>query len=242
MTSPDHTPEYIHRTHDASDQWTLTCLECFKPVTATRPPIFNPENCSCVEDRSFTNGEPSYTPRTLPDYETTIHDQDSSLALQYRPESYASSAASVRCPEGPESAQPNMSLMNTSGYGAYAQAAPSVAPAPSSNALQHHHLSSVDADRSYTLRRFLGAGHGPFLTHEVHVRSQGGSMRATKGSKGSKFSGGSRGSVGSIGSAEMHKSVGKIETIREMGAWAKEDGASGQYAMAMSGLSDAWAE
>ncbi|KAF7928270.1 uncharacterized protein EAE98_002267 [Botrytis deweyae] len=46
-------PVYNDNTEDTYrndlDDWTVICQSCLKPVSATRPPIYNEVNCSCSE-------------------------------------------------------------------------------------------------------------------------------------------------------------------------------------------------
>jgi len=46
------------------DDWTVICQSCLKPISATRPPIYNEVNCSCSELGTHSTG---ITPATQPD-------------------------------------------------------------------------------------------------------------------------------------------------------------------------------
>jgi hypothetical protein len=156
----------------------------------------------------------------------------------YHPESYASSNRSVLSPDGVENAQPNINIST--------DFLP-LAPEAGLNEVQHRRTSSVQADMSYQMRRFLVEQeyHHPisaptpapspskFLPQETHIISNK-PQRKGKGSKKSMKS------LQSSGTGEMSYIGFGADPITATGAWdrASENGyEENQYAMTLSGLS-----
>ncbi|KAF5870125.1 uncharacterized protein Bfra_010271 [Botrytis fragariae] len=58
-------PVYNDNTEDTHrndlDDWTVICQFCLKPVSATRPPIYNEVNCSCSELGTHSAGITPFT-------------------------------------------------------------------------------------------------------------------------------------------------------------------------------------
>ncbi|QSZ28966.1 hypothetical protein DSL72_003473 [Monilinia vaccinii-corymbosi] len=79
MVSPDYNdkPEEAHQ-YDL-DGRVIICQYCLKPISATRPPIYNEVNCGCSELGTHAAGiNPATQPDTEmlePDLETTVHGQ-----------------------------------------------------------------------------------------------------------------------------------------------------------------------
>lgn len=91
--------------YESIDHW--ACPYCFKTISSSRPPIFNPDNCSCGEAGAFIGGE--HEPPAL---QQQVAQHNTELYCQ-RPSSYASSSYSISCPEGPEREDPNINVGNT---------------------------------------------------------------------------------------------------------------------------------
>ncbi|TVY53080.1 hypothetical protein LSUE1_G010275, partial [Lachnellula suecica] len=169
--------------YDNTDHF--TCPLCFKTISATRPPIFNADNCSCVEVAAFSTSMQRTHPS--PYQWTPRYDSSPDVYQQYRPESYASSNRSVPSPEGVENTQPNFNIST--------DFLP-LAPEAGLGEAQHRRISSFQMDLSYQMRRFLAEQeydpsiYAPtpapsvtgFLSQETHILSQA----AEKGSKRSK--------------------------------------------------------
>ncbi|KUJ20533.1 uncharacterized protein LY89DRAFT_445989 [Mollisia scopiformis] len=135
MAIPDHNnTDSTHHYEESIDQW--ICSQCFKTVSPTRPPVFNPENCSCVE---AGGGGPVSQPRTE---EQPLYGYDNTMNQP----SYASSVVSFTGPEGPERENPNMQITNN-----YLP----LGPDTGLNETQHRRSASFESDMSYQMRRFL---------------------------------------------------------------------------------------
>jgi hypothetical protein len=144
------------------------CLKCFKTASAWGPPVFNSKNCSCAEAGAYANGV-DHSPKAT---------ADESPDSAYRsPESYASSSASVKCPEGPELEEQNLHIGTS-----YLP----LVPDQGLNEAQHRRSASFNSDMSYHMRRFLveqnpnelsQVGHPVssetrFLRQDVHLQYQ----------------------------------------------------------------------
>jgi len=218
------------------DQW--SCIICYKPVSASRPPSFNPENCSCVEVGTHAKGAGEYSQPMIREqpmyhYEATTH-----YHTQH-PQSYASSSLSVPCPEGPEREDPNMHITN--GY-------LPLGPPTGLNELQHQRTASIHSDMSYPMQRFLGEldhfqpygtehapTNGTFLSQDLYIQS---SKKVNKGTKRSKQS---YMSVQSSSSAEASFVSWGLDPLTAAGAWAGEGGnqrPGDGYAMVLSGFTE----
>jgi hypothetical protein len=221
MTEQHHVPNNGPRYDDDP-----ACPFCFRNISADRPPILSPENCSCID--TTMDGGPGR--------------QETFEQPSYSPESYASSGRSVPCPEGPENHQPNITTKNH-----YLP----LGPSPGLNEREHRRSSSFKSDMSYQLRRFLiedeEYDHMPvqmerearctkFLQQDVQLSVSMAVAKSSKKSGKSMESGKSEGKDRYVwighGGAEM---VG-------LGAWDEEIGlgilGEGGYPMAMSGLSE----
>jgi len=238
MSAPDHAR--IERTRlEYGDTDQFTCPRCFKMISASRPPVFNSDNCSCVEVAAYNGAmqrtQPSPYEQT-PWYEYQL--QASPHLYPYRPESYASSNRSALSPDGVENPQPNINISN--------DFLP-LGPEAGLNEVQHRRNSSVYTDMSYQMRRFLVEQeyyqpvHAPtpapspskFLPQETHILSN----KSPKNKKGSKQS---QKSLQSSGSGDMCYIGFGADPITATGAWARasETGyEENQYAMTLSGLS-----
>jgi hypothetical protein len=238
-------PNYNHTEEsrlEYGDTDQFTCPRCYKIISASRPPIFNSDNCSCVEAAAFSNG--ILMQRTQPSpYEQTpwLHYEASPpMYQQYHPESYASSNRSVPSPEGVENAQPNMNISSNF---------LPLAPETGLNEAQHRRTSSIHTDMSYQMRRFLverdynqpisapTPAPSPFLSQETHILSQT-PPRRERGSRRSKQS---KKSLQSSEGGDLGYLGFGAEASTAVGAWATEgnDGfLENQYAMTLSGVSD----
>jgi hypothetical protein len=232
-----HDIDHNDQTYESIDQW--SCIHCFKPVSSSRPPNFNAENCSCVEVRIHANGggehfsQPMIREQPMYTYDTTTHYHTQ------RPQSYASSSLSGPCPEGPEREDPNMHISN-----AYLP----LGPDTGLNETQHQRTASFHSEMSYPMQRFLGdlgyfqpyetehvPTNGPFLSQDLYIQS---SKKVNKGTKRSKQS---YMSVQSSGSAEASFVSWGLDPLTAAGAWAGEAGKErpGEgYAMVLSGLTE----
>lgn len=230
--------EYNNAEYGELDQY--TCLQCFKTISSSRQPVYNGDNCSCVETAMAGNGG-GHGPHS-PTYRQTFYGREASAQMNhYQPESYASSSRSVPCPEGPENAQPNITLANN-----YLPLAPEMG----NNEAEHRRSSSFNSDMSYQMRRFLveqqyqecarppTPSPNHFLSQEVHLQSQN-SLQVAQSSKKSRES---KKSMQSSGSGETNYIGWPTDPIMAMGAWAN-DGYNYEYAdhtypMTMSGMSE----
>jgi hypothetical protein len=234
-----HDNDHNDQPFENIDQW--SCVHCYKLVSASRPPNFNPENCSCVEVGTHANGtgehfsQPMIREQPMYHYDTTTHYHTQ------RPQSYASSSLSGPCPEGPEREDPNMHITN--GY-------LPLGPAAGLNEPQHQRTASFHSNISYPMQRFLGEldylppyetehvpTNGPFLSQGLYIQSQV-SKKVNNGTKRSKQS---YMSVQSSSSAEASFVSWGLDPLTAAGAWAGEgvnqhpgDG----YAMVLSGLTE----
>ncbi|KAL2067309.1 hypothetical protein VTL71DRAFT_1733 [Oculimacula yallundae] len=227
-----------------------TCPTCYKRISASRPPIYNADNCSCDDIAAYHTGYLS-EPAT---YNHQFYNPDIASPVYNQAQSINSSSASVPCPEGPEHEDLNLQIGN-----AYLP----LAAAPGLNELQHQQrASSSHPEMSYLLHRFLNdpqilpsetsvydteraACDAPapsdanfnfkpdFLSQEIHLQS---SRKTKRGSPYSKLSwvseSSSRGNI-SIESWGM-------DVLSGAGDWAGERGYANTaaYAMVLSETSD----
>jgi hypothetical protein len=125
------------------DQW--ECLKCFKTTSASRPPVFNPDNCSCAEAGSFAagiGGPPQVTAFDQARYPC----ESPGAACHYAAQSYASSSVSAKCPEGPERELPDIEVADS-----YLP----IGPESGLDEAQHRHSVSAPSNMSFQMRRFL---------------------------------------------------------------------------------------
>lgn len=213
MDIPNHNHNYndLDLEHeDSIDPW--LCSQCFKTVSSSRPPVFNPENCSCVE---IANGGPP-SPRGEIEQPLYHYDNTGDLNPLYhnRAQSYASSALSFQGPEGPE--RENFDMRVTNEYSPLATNTRFIDPNPISG----------EPEMSYPMQRFLiedGYDQDIYGTErEVRhqdIKTRHGNGSSKKAKKGSKVSFGS-GSSGRRGSEEGDLNWGqRFEGVREVGAW-----------------------
>lgn len=186
-----------------------TCPLCYKTISPDRPPVFNDDNCSCVESAMVSNGGEG---------------QQSFERTQYRPDSYASSSHSVPSPEGPENKEPNIHLTHTF---------LPLGPEGGHNEREHRRSSASRQNMSYPMRRFLidldmeydEPAPTRFLQQEVHVEQVQGSMMVNLGSKksGSKKSLKSERSGGDV----SYVGYGSGVLMNGMGGWVGEGDVEG---------------
>ncbi|PSS20257.1 hypothetical protein M430DRAFT_49937 [Amorphotheca resinae ATCC 22711] len=122
------------------DQW--ECLKCFKTTSASRPPVFNPDNCSCAEAGSLAAGIGGPPQATAFD-QARYPCESPGAACHYAAQSYASSSVSAKCPEGPERELPDIEV------------ADSIGSESGLSEVQHRRSVSAPSDMSFQMRRFL---------------------------------------------------------------------------------------
>ncbi|KAH7330301.1 hypothetical protein BKA65DRAFT_56599 [Rhexocercosporidium sp. MPI-PUGE-AT-0058] len=239
MTFPENNEAEAHAQFERFKDW--TCPICFKKISASRPPIFNADNCSCDEVANYHIGNNGYysEPAT---YEHPLYNPDVAAPVYNQARSVASSSASIPCPEGPEHENPNLPIGN-----AYLP----LAAAPGLNETEHQRAASFHSEMSYPLQRYLGElrthpglyetelvdrtsnSNSKFLSQEIHLQS---SKKVKKGSPHSKLSWMS----GSSGSTDASVSSWGMDALTGAGGWANSSGYGNTeaYAMALSGMSD----
>ena len=236
MSAPDFNEVFDNEGHYDLDQW--TCSTCFKTVSFARPPVYNPDNCSCADLGRFTNGttqapQPSASPGQGFRYE---HND----AAYYPPESYASSTASISNPEGIERELPDLRVGNN-----YLPLGPELGH----NEPQHRRSASIHSDMSYQMRRFLvdqrdnqprqdvsPPTKANFLPQDVWIQSQ-----TKKPKKGGKRSKPSYQSFGTSSSSEEFGFVVGADAMAHVGEWVEERIRLGDgygYEMTLSGMTD----
>lgn len=241
MAAPRHNIFDNNHHHYDLDRW--DCPICFKTISSSRPPVYNADNCSCADLGNFTNGlnqaaQPaSYSPQG--------HQYESNAAKYCQTaQSYASSAISVPCPEGPEREDPNLHITNT-----YLPLGPDIGL----NEAQHQRSASIHANMSYQMRRFLvdqkeslpcytaeTPSETRFLPQDIYIQSRGSKKTTKKERKRSEsgypsFQGPSSEEQGFI-------SIG-VDPTAYVGDWADEGGikysADGYgYPLTMSGMTE----
>jgi hypothetical protein len=182
---PDYDGEYSH--HDSLEQWEQwdsVCRYCFRTISSSRPPVFNPDNCGCAEAGTFASGGAENSQSTPYELQGVQHGRE---VYCQRPQSTTSSEESVSCPEGPEREEPKLHVSNTF--------LPLVADA-GLNEAQHRRSASFHSEMSYQMRQFL-EGEDPrlslhsngtpsikatFLPQDIHIQAQ----RAKKSKNRSK--------------------------------------------------------
>jgi hypothetical protein len=237
MSAPDHNVFDNEGYYDLG-QWTDLCGTCLKTVSSSRPPVYNPDNCSCADLGSFTHGTTQVPqPAASPGQGFQYKHND---AAYYPPQSYASSTASVPCPEGVEREDPNLHIDNNHYL--------PVAPEMGLNEVQHRRTASVHSDMSYQMRRFLvdqrdnqprqdisPQTKGNFLPQDTYIQSQ-----ATKKPKKDRKSKPSYQSFGSSVSEEYGFVFG-ADAMAHVGEWVDERirfGDGRGYEMSLSGMTD----
>lgn len=225
-------PNAGHDIYDECDgQWELTCHQCFKTISPTRPPVFNPDNCSCAETGTFANGDN----RPVIDQQNTYQYE----SVAYHPQSSTASSISDTCPEGPEHDEPRLTSGNT-----YLP----LAPDTGLNEPQHRRSSSSHYDMSYQMRRFLVdqdsirpqpsievvESETRFLSQDMYIQSQ----RSKKQRRRSKLS---YQSVSSV-SGEANFSSGGSDLMVGVGTWDDVGRNENAYPMTISGLTDSGSE
>lgn len=241
MNLPEQTIDDSYPRYQAIDE--RVCARCCKTLSASRPPTYNADNCSCEEVASRTVGDGSPHAQTPMQREPAYHYNDTTHLYSNQALSCASSSATVPCPEGPEHKKINLPVNNN-----YLPLASS--PDLDLNHVQHQRAASFHSALSYPMVRFLrdpevrqlvyGTEHintsdSRFLSQEPHMQS---SKRAHKGSPWSKPSHGS--SESSPSRQESFMSWG-IDPATGAGGWVADNGS--QYVfqgdacpMVMSGV------
>ncbi|KAH7403359.1 hypothetical protein BKA64DRAFT_447803 [Cadophora sp. MPI-SDFR-AT-0126] len=244
MAFLEHNEFEGHAPFEHFSDW--TCPKCFRKMSATRPPVFNADNCSCDEVALFHAGDAGYysEPAT---YEHQLYNSEVTAPLYHnQAQSVASSSASVPSPEGPERKDLDLQVGN-----AYL---PLLEAQSGHNEEQHQRTASFHSDLSYPLQRFLGElkTYPPaiydtehedhtftpkFLSQEIHLQS---SKKAKKGSPHSKLSwmsDSSRSGDASVESWGMNPLAGAGMWDDQSG-YAKTGNGLYGYAMHLSGMSE----
>lgn len=159
--------------YDSIEQWDSICRYCFRTISSTRPPVFNPDNCGCVEVGPATHGD-EQSSRSLSYGLQGV--QCEAAIYHQRPQSTTSSTDSVTCPEGPEREDPNLTIGN-----AFLPLGPDVGL----NEPQHRRSASFRSEMSFQMRRFLVESEpclptqlakipssANFLPQDIHIQSQ----------------------------------------------------------------------
>jgi len=245
MAFPEHNEAEGHAQYEQFSDW--TCPHCFRKISATRPPVFNADNCSCDEVALFHAGNAAYysEPAT---YEQPLYNPEITAPYHHQARSEASSSASVPCPEGPERDNPDLQVGNS--Y------LPLVEPRHGLNEIQHQRTASFHSDMSYPLQRFLGemnthpattyntehperASNTNFLSQEIHLQSSKKIKKGTPHSKLSWMSESSRSGDASVESWGMDPlaGAGMWDDRSGYGNTLTRSGGYG-YAMQLSGMSE----
>ncbi|PVH87207.1 hypothetical protein DL98DRAFT_581925 [Cadophora sp. DSE1049] len=244
MAFPEHNEAEGQAHFEHFSDW--TCSKCFRKISATRPPIFNADNCSCDEVASYHIGNNGYysEPAT---YEHQLYTPEVTAPLYHnQAQSVASSSASVPCPEGPERKDLDLQVGNT--Y------LPLVEPRSGLNEIQHQRTASFHSDLSYPLQRFLGElktcppaaydtehvdriSHSNFLSQEIYLQSSKQVKKGTPHSKLSWMSESSRSGDASVESWGMDPLAGAGMWDDRSGYGKTGNGGDG-YAMHLSGMSE----
>lgn len=107
--SPKRTQKESHS--EQLDDW--TCADCFKSISSSRPPVYNPNNCSCSEIGFRAPLNDPHLVAHISEAMNTLHlSQDVARdAYPYDPchqaPTVSSDGSSVRAPDGPERLDPN---------------------------------------------------------------------------------------------------------------------------------------
>lgn len=243
MAYPENKEAEVHAQFENFNDW--VCSICFKGISASRPPIFNGDNCSCNGVADFHIGNNNgYYPEPAA-YEDQLYNPNVAAPVYNQAQSVASSSASVPCLEAPEHA--NLNLQADNNY-------IPPAPTPGLNETQHQRTASFNSDMSYPLQRFLGemkthgvyeteavdrtttsTSNSRFLSQEIHLQS---SKITKRGSPHSKMSWVS----GSEGSGDASVESWGMDPLAGAGMWANADTSgyanTGAYAMVLSGTTD----
>lgn len=225
--------------YDLDQPW--VCGTCLKTVSSSRPPVYNADNCSCADLGGYTNGltqvpQPATSPAQGYQYEAN------GVKYYQPPQSYASSTASVPCPEGVEREDPNLRVTST-----YLP----LGPDTGLNEVQHRRSASFHSDMSFQMRRFLidQEKHQPhrsvsppaetnFLKQDIYILSQNPKKNKTMKRRNPSYQ-----SFTSTSSEEYAFVVGGGDATAHVGKWIDEDRFSYSrdgygYPSSMSGMTD----
>lgn len=216
-----------------------TCVICGKTISS-RTLAYNADNCSGADLSDYTNGL-TQVPQPATSLAQGCQYQNNTTGFYQPPASYASSTASVPCPEGIEREDPNLPLTNT-----YLP----LGPDTGLNEIQHRRTASVHSDMSYQMRRFLidqqanmphhdisPPTQDNFLPQDIWIQSQ-----SSKKKKEKRRSKPSYQSFQSSSSEEYGFVVGADATAH-IGEWIGEDGNRYErdgfgYPLSISGMTD----
>ena len=235
MSAPNHdifnNEEYYHglNYHD-HNQWV-----CVEAGSSSRPPVYNADNCSCADLGGYTNGmtqaaSPSATPPQGCQFES-----HGTTFYQPPPHSYASSTASVPCPEGVEREDPDLALTHTF---------LPLGPDAGLNEKSHRRSASFKSDMSYQMRRFLvdqardqprrsasPPAQDKFLPQDLHIQS-------SKKIKDKKRSKPSYQSLESYGSDDQGFMGFGVDPTAYTGNWIDDDRLGYGFSSTLSGMTD----
>ena len=221
------------------EQWTRLCGTCLRAVSPSRPPVYNADNCSCADLGGYINGSTKVPqPAASPGQGFRYEHSD---AAYYPPQSYASSTASVPCPEGVEREDPNLHV--DSHY-------LPVAPDLGLNEVQHRRSASTHSDMSYQMRRFLvdqgnnqpaygneSPGKTNFLPQDIYIQSQSAKKKRDREGRSKP----SYQSFESSSSEEYGFVVGS-DAMAHVGEWVVDErvrfGDGCGYDLTLSGMTD----
>lgn len=182
MSAPDHNifgHEEYHNSHHDLDQWVYVEAD-----SSRRPPVYNADNCSHADLSGYTNGvtQPAASPQQGYHFENHAKPWH-----QPPPHSYASSTASVPCPEGVEREDPNLAVAHTF---------LPLGPDTGLNEIPHRRSASFHSDMSYQMRRFLvdqqkdqprrsasPPAQDKFLPQDIYIQSSKKKIKDKKRSK-----------------------------------------------------------
>jgi hypothetical protein len=232
-------PEYNHFEenhiqYDQSEEW--VCAKCLKIVPASHPTVLDRDTCTCVEAGPFVQDH-SVTQKAEA-FEQQVYQYQSPRTTYHPPaQSYASSAISAPCPEGPEREDPNSKVTN--GY------LPVVVD-QGLNEAQYRQSTSDPSGISLQMWRFLvdpdhnrpgytaapASPDGRFLAQDVYIRSQ---KRGTSNKRRKA----SHQSILSSSSGEPSFPGYDVDPMMGIGSWTDAGGyvySGDEYPLTMSGL------
>ncbi|KAI9644679.1 hypothetical protein NHQ30_006703 [Ciborinia camelliae] len=231
MASPDYNdkPEDARR-YDLSD-WIIICQFCLKPISATRPPVYNEVNCGCSELGTRGAVTASVTQPDTQELEPnfTVYKQPTYTYTQDSIPEYVSShiqTSSLYEELSVHEANNNFQNLNINWNNEYHK--------NDTTATQNYSIQSY----SWSLRAWLKENESSYTLSSTPRNSpsvdKSSSMKAKNGSK--------------RGNSSVHSSGSGVEPgltgwgpdpFTETGAWASEKyQEANQHPLAMSGISD----
>jgi len=208
--------------YDPIEHW--TCSECLKPISASRPPVYNSDNCCCSELGTYTNGggtqtTQQYTTSNSPQYEPVAYEY-TRVPYKYGPSQTTSSSSAQYTYEGLKT-----SASDSNTY-------PPLLPESRLNDTAPRYLTPTHTEMSYPMQLFLGEDDVPqpqtngtsppkFLTETSHIQHHHSSIKAHKGSKRSEPSVQSSESGGDANGNGIFASC-ELDPLTGAGAWIDE--------------------